>query len=328
MPATVVTTPVESAKHLIDLLLDMEPGAIFRGHSDSNWPLRPSAWREGVLDRYRDQIARSTQETWLDHLPGQERLTDTDAARKYIGDQPGDITRLKELVDQLIAERYVVSNFAAACDRVALVVPGLSDADSVWSRLEDVIHFQTPTREGRKLAEPVPTYPVSTQYAFAQHHRLPTRILDFSDSPFKAAFFAAEGVRPIPLMNIGRARPEFSLVAARPPPTEGFRDLVLLGYDTKVLRVLRSQIPYLHAQDGLFISCNAVANKYFLDNGRWPDLEEVMHGWRLEKFVLPADAASDLLVRLARIGIDANSLSPSFENIAKKTRRLCNIPGN
>lgn len=132
---------------------------IFRGQRDARWKLIPSAFRK---------------EAWVpfDKLAGfLSFATYANAA-------------------QLQFELQVVCFFAQAADRQGLPVPGF---DYTWMRgglsggkygeLRDVFSGKAffPLPEWRPL------------FGMAQHYGIPTRLLDWSESAYVAAYFAASG---------------------------------------------------------------------------------------------------------------------------------------
>jgi len=318
MPAILTESRAETAKVLLERLLDesQEGSSIFRGQGFVGWDLVPSAWRPNSLQALRSRIDEKLGSMWSLELPGDTQLDHATLTEKYIGNSgPDSMIRLRDLVVGLTAERQIVREFCEGCDRVALAVPGFDDNRSL-SPIVDVSVLSGADISAAGSKALTPAFPTTVTYAFAQHMGLPTRLLDFSDSPFKAAYFAATSAYQKPPVKL-RGH-DFVVWVAKPPRLDSDLALAaaLMGSDVRQFRVLRSQISYLHAQDGLFIDCNASSNRFYLDNGRWPSMADVMHGWTLEKIRVPTEQAAETLQRLERMGVSNITMRPSYEGVA------------
>lgn len=317
MPVEHETRRFETARELVDYLLHEAPtDAIYRGESDATWDLRPSAWRESFTQNHAVLVDAMMGASWTDEYGFDRAATPESLALRYCGDQSDQsLDRIKALTIQLTRERRVIDRFAQWCDRVGLALPAndrsqlhvrIASTDAIWPR---------PAEEGGPFPREVPSFAVTTFFAMAQHLGLPTRIVDFSDNPLKAAFFSLAGPTPL-LMALGGNMPDTSIWVLEPAPLDSIRERVRMGDDAMEFRVLRSHVPYLHAQDGLFLVCNVSANRYFLQHGSWPQLLDVMHAWRATRLLLPHGESIPLSAILARMGIDRLSMWPSFEKVA------------
>ena len=302
MAAKISLRSIGSAADLIAYLLEVaqsDTRAIARGHADASWHLLPSVWRHGKITK-RLRAIRENESSWYLSLPHSKSAKD--AARKYLGRRTeGDVARLRELVIQLRAEVCLVQKFCAECDRVALSVPGHTEAGSKISIDEHVLQFDA------EAELPTPYVNVGAAFAFAQHYRIPTRLLDFSDDPLKAAYFA---------VPVEAAAKEFAVWLVREIGQEspGYFDNV------QIIRVLRLQIPYLHAQDGLFVACNVSSNRYFLQNGSWPSIDKLLAGHSIEKVVCPTKIAKEVRKLLKRLGVSDTTMMPSYEIVSQHLR--------
>lgn len=322
MPAEVVEREIRSAHRLVRYLMRsmMDGKRIYRGEKVAGWELRPSAWRpdNARFENFVAMISGHHTEDWFKKLPGTRNSAEY-VANKYLGaSDQNSIQRMRDLTVRLLAERTIVGLLADACDRVALPTPGIEN-DLSLVPIED-IKLVGRAAEGPLFARPVPTIRMSQTYAFAQHHKMPTRLLDFSDSPFKAAFFATENVSATAGI-LGIPNPHFAIWIATPPQGEGaLLAHMMQGGDATQFRVLRSKIPYLHAQDGLFVACNASGNAYFLEHGIWPTFDRLLHGWSLEKIACPASIAPPVRAILDRMGINKGTMMPSYSEVAEAVR--------
>lgn len=323
MPPVVVRRITTAPRLVYSLLKSMMTGTrVFRGESDAGWTLRPSAWRDSRPFRsLLTFLAPDGSTEWCTRLPD-NKLSPEEQAQKYLGRSDAEaITRIRLLTGNLLAERFIVGSFAGACDRVALPTPGIDEQLSLPAITDSSIVNRT-RENGAPILRKVPTLKITQTYAFAQHHGMPTRLVDFSENPLKAAFFAAEKSASVPnLFNF--PLPDFAIWIATPPENtiEAIVERAMSGSDAEAYYVLRSKIPYLHAQDGLFVMCNASGNAHFLDHGSWPSIDTLLHGWQLEKIVCPYTIAGSVISILDRMGVSRETLKPSYTEVASTVLR-------
>lgn len=273
----------------------------YRGQASSEWPLLPKAFRAGQLVSY-EQDAQAVHPT--------------------------------RVVPQARAEFLVVHQFVKAADASGLQVTQAGGRLLLQGDPSDV--FNDPNWEYGW-----PQNDVLETLALAQHHGVPTRLLDFTEDPLIAAYFAASSAwDPLKRRRIrGKGRTHLAVWVI---DLRFVRTLIgVTGrYPERIreIRVPRANNSYLHAQFGFFLidqGANDVMTRggplsidkvtveraKFWHNGNRLASRRIRQTWfdkvPIRQVRLRATQTDALLMELANRGITKSSVMPSLDRVVE-----------
>jgi hypothetical protein len=250
---------------------------IFRGQGDSSWPLLPNGLRPlGPANR----------------LTSIYRALEAGIQRNW-GPRP-------ESLKWVYALSEATTQFAALGRQVGLETP--------WDVPASVL-----TPEG--LAYSAPTHDLGL-LALAQHHRIPTLLLDWSEDPLTAAFFALD-TDDLEASHLA----VWALTAN--PTSYDLPHMKVPYYQGRILLVRSSTAgkSNIRAQSGMFMQYEAFAMEEFGDklcrDGIWRGFESFSEvADNLTKVTLPRSEREPLRRLLLAEGRSAAHLMPSWDQVS------------
>jgi hypothetical protein len=233
---------------------------------------------------------------------------------------------LPNLGEQQWREYKLIQHFLYLADRVGLSVPG------------DAQHFRLPPLDRDDHVSQHTNWPddnLLETLAIAQHHGVPTRLLDITHDPLVAAFFAADDAR-------------------RPDRVEGAERLGVWALDLSLIRQAaalqegrlihvtapRASNSFLHHQDALFL-LDRKASTRWLELGYFETIDEAVEDtWNslhsrpqaqlryfracpaspMLKITAPIALAMDILDLLDREFYNRGRIMPTHDNVVEALR--------
>jgi hypothetical protein len=253
---------------------------------------------------------------------------------------------------QWLSEALIVRDLFETADRSALFIP--EDAQEFRSYLLWIIEnwlfhiAQIDVRE--TLLDEWPPENFLSLIALAQHHGLPTRLLDWSRSSYIAAYFAAIDAQKLRIENINKELNDineklFMSVWAMIAPQWNQKTI----YKTLTEKIHMQFItpphagnPNLHAQEGVFTlnypqkgynekvqrdSADEILTRLLTPEDTSSFLKE--HPFMFH-FTLPSSEAGKVLWYLDKTGVNAAKLFPGYDGAVRaiKERLYQENPGN
>lgn len=164
-----------------------------------------------------------------------------------------------------------------------------------------------------------------------QHHRAPTRLLDWSESPLAALYFAASEDKHIKKEAAVWCLDPIALnVEARVTGFKDAREIPSFGID----KVLNSYLPSVVDESPTVMSAVAIMGPrntarmaaqlgvFTVNHREHTPIEAIGAGNHAWRWVIPAAAKKDLRKELALLGFTALTLFPELDRVADMAKEL------
>lgn len=240
---------------------------IYRGQRDSDWQLTPAVFRKNMIERYKSGMVGT------------------------LNDHPG----------QTLFEFRLLHSFIYHCDLRGLSIPSDSMEFRDYFSLQRIMNMNSIENSQWPQDRVLPLM------AMAQHHGIPTRLLDWTSNVMIACYFAASDAISVSRAQKDKKMALFGLTFNEHDKTLPYR----------YVRVPGSTSPNIPAQGGCFLLINNYGRsgeEFTYDVCLEDNLREPA---KLIKVTLPIQFAGDLLLRCHQFGISAASIYPGYDGVAK-----------
>ncbi len=284
---------------------------IFRGHWDSDWDIIPSAFRKP--DKHgKEWYERFRLKSYMLHISKAKLVTHRTPQVFYTDDTtpplPSDVDGA--LKRQIEAESILLRNFMATANSLGIECNYTPSVYTYENELRDAF-----TQNNMAKIKNWPDSNLLSVMALAQHHGLPTRLLDFSYNSLFAAFFAAkdsfenrfEEIQPNEQLCIWAVDEKTIMNIMGPRPDSPWQKIP----------APTNRLSNIFAQEGLLI-LDTLANTRFTKNeGKWQDFISMEKTPDFVKLTLPQSESKELLRLLWEHDIKPAKIDPNLDIVTE-----------
>ncbi len=282
-----------------DLAIHGQRRWIFRGHWESTRGLIPTAFRKESYEKI---------------LPEEKKAT-----LKFT--EKNHNLRASVIIEQMMIEFSLLRQFMMTANELGIECNYTSSLLDYTNGIQDECYGQ----DGKciididNLPDSILNYPDSSilpLMSLAQHHGIPTRLLDFSYNPLFAAFFAASS-------------PFFKEYINGNEEVDKEGDLCIWAISErervspflKKIYAPSNRSSNLFAQEGVLV-LDAKANENFKNTGEWQDFKKLVSSRYLVKLTLPKSQYKELLNLLWKHDITPAKIRPNLDRATETLKYI------
>lgn len=298
---------------------------VFRGHAFENWRLSPTAWRSDneVMTSTRTEAARRFDR--VQPTQGFQWFLQPNFVTGHANFGSNQLPLGRRLTIETTAEYIPIWGFSATCDELGIPVPLVHPGPE-----ESIDPDWLPNRGMTPLIddELLRFSDLPAMLALAQHHGVPTRLLDWTKNSMAAAFFAVEPLEKpaigqnLVLWALHQRNAERVTVRGTAFPEGPGASNHVVDAAIAIVRPSTRDNSFMAAQSGLFSAIRGSGIHFMINEGFRPSLEEFVKAATpdypvLRKIRLPHQHAAELIQILRREKVSRSSLMPTIDNAAR-----------
>ncbi len=284
-----------------DTIVDEQKNWIFRGHWNSDsWGLIPSVFRKEWQEKLILEPFKLIKNTPKITNPQNINLIKTNFGRKT--------KNHAQLKYQIMLEYDLLKKFIDIVNSFGIeIIPSFDHHKETIKKAFSETNI--------KELEKWPYADVESSMALAQHHGVPTRLLDFTYNPLLAAFFAS-------------SYPFFEEYIKKNKKDKKDKRLCVWAikpeiFKKKYFKIIHRTIKnskHIKAQEGLLILDKKASQKFeasdkSINNKKWWDFQNMGTPDTFRKFSLPQSQYKELLRLLSEDDMTPAKTKPNLDNI-------------
>lgn len=244
--------------------------------------------------------------------------------------QNSEISSVGELVSQIRnvrQEKQKVPWFRGQANEGWGLMPGLLRSKAGVSEATLITRFK---QSAAMLADHVPTDSFGWIFLM-QHYGVPTRLLDWSENPLVAAYFAVENLEEHPdqdaalwMLFPSELNKHANIVDKfEQEYVPSFDDEELQGYSAESLRNQRVELnPIATIATRNNARIQAQLGTFTIHHNKSVPIEKVGDGEHAIKLVIPKEARGPLLEELKLLGVNRFSLFPELSSVGQVLKEM------